>query len=329
MKKLFALITVILLCGYSFAQNISTVNETGGFNTANVNQTGSNTSTINQTSINPGSVGKSNDATVTQDGATNTSTILQDRSGGQQSNKTTGWVYQSGDNNLSVIQQDGYYQGSNSAKVTQIGVGGGAGNEAYQYQLNNYGNQSEIYQSGDENFGYQEIRVVASGNHDYIGQFGMMNTAYQYNESGDETYANINQHQNNNYAWQYQHGLKNKADIYQDGNSNKAYQEQSGGSYNPGKGHRATITQLGDDNYANQYQKENVSDSFAPSANNSIIYQEGSDNTSYVSQTEGLNIGNVTQVGDNNIGNIYQNTLSNTANINQNGVSNNAQVVQQ
>ncbi len=47
MQKLFAFFIIVLLCGYTFAQNTSTVSETGNGNTHMVDQTGSNSSTYN------------------------------------------------------------------------------------------------------------------------------------------------------------------------------------------------------------------------------------------------------------------------------------------
>ncbi len=70
MKKLFAILVAILFAAtFSFAQNTSTVTETGSSNTHMVDQTGSNTSTITQEAL---TGAKNNNASVTQNGATNT-----------------------------------------------------------------------------------------------------------------------------------------------------------------------------------------------------------------------------------------------------------------
>lgn len=345
MKRILMSVCILVVAaGLAAAQsNTSTVTQSGNNDNANIQQTGSlNEGTVKQTngnynnvlmtqaSINGASYGKATTATVNQRGSSNTSKINQDRTGGQQSYQSTATVDQTGTNNTSVIQQTGYYQGSNSAKATQIGNN----NEVYQYQINDYGNNVESYQNGNYDYAKQYNAKVASGNHDYISQTGGNSQhAEQWGYGSDNQHMTALQTGTSNYSYQYQSGLKNIESVKQTGTGNHAEQRQYHGSYyyngQYAHQHTADITQIGNDNKAYQYQDENISDVWANSRNTSSIYQKGSSDVSHVSQYDGLNTGNVTQIGGNlNVGNIYQYSVGNMATISQNGSGNYGQVTQ-
>jgi len=127
-----------------------------------------------------------------------------------------------------------------------------------------------------------------------------------------------------NIAEQIQGGIKSQATITQLTNNNKAYQTQLNGSYYfngaYASQHDAKITQEGGtDNYALQYQTENVVDPFGNSRNTSEIMQNGTGNRAEVAQLDGLNKGDITQLGNNNQALLIQKGLSNTADVLQKG----------
>lgn len=343
MKKLSFVLAMVFVGSYAMAQFtepvVSTVtvpttptfssntiinNQIGDLNKANVSQTGVNYATIDQRSIIGATLGKSNTTNLSQSGVQNKAIIDQNRSGGQQGSQTVATAIQSGDNNYLNIIQDGYYQGGNLSQVTQIGIQNGIGNKADVNHQKGYGNNWVIYQKGDGNNATQKSTSdVVSGTTNTINQYGVSNIAAQYTAGGDAMIATINQGTvllgaTGNIAQQTQAGIKSQATITQLTSNNKAFQAQYGGSYHfngvYASQHNAQITQQGgENNYALQYQTENVAGAYDNSRNTSIILQNGSNNRAEVAQNNGLNVGNITQNSNYNQAKLIQDGLGNNA----------------
>jgi hypothetical protein len=181
-------------------------------------------------------------------------------------------IDQFGDVNIAHVYQEG---AGNYSKIDQNGLNfwwGGNDNTANVSQQGGK-NHSDIDQNGDRN----------TGN---VNQIGWSNYTKQVVGVGyaEDNTASSTQHGGDNIAYQSQYFDNNTATIYQSGEfgaysygfNNYAKQFQSSGA-NGVAGSDATITQLGDDNEAEQTQNG--------SNNNAYTYQMGDYNTSVENQT--------------------------------------------
>jgi hypothetical protein len=300
MKRFLTILLVVtLVCSISFAQNTSTVNQTGNNHQATVSQSGTgNDSTLNQTKTDYTYYSSATRATINQTGTDNTSIVNELRGAyGGNANWSEVTVNQSGTDNMSNV-----YQNVNDyahATVTQDGIE----NEADIDQIGNT-SYATIYQQGELNYGKQYLWTINS-TADII-QVGSSNQAYQttltppvknsvfyIEQRGDRNYA---QQDIKGTAWGYAQG-GNNATIYQTGNDNNATQfmggSPSGSDYNT-----STISQTGNDNDATSSQDGTF--------NTDTITQLGNSNLASLTQTGTGHLGTINQIGDGNAATVTQ-----------------------
>ncbi len=264
MKKLFAFLIVVFFAGFLLAQNTSTVNESGNFNTHMVDQTGSNTSTINQTAATGAA---NNHAFVTQNGIGNAAeqTQYQQPAITAPQNVT---INQVGDDNTATQEQGFGYTGYNDATIEQLS----SSNTGYQRQ-DGYNLTSDILQEG--------------GNTNYAEQY----------QAGNHEVATATQNGAVNTSRQTQSGINHNATVMSVGDYNYAQQTQSGGTYNSPptylSGHTASINQKGYGNWASQNQS-------GLQNNHATIQQDGNQNNSTQNQAGSSNNSQVVIAGNNN-----------------------------
>ncbi len=298
MQKLFAFFAIVLLCGYTFAQNnTSTVTDNGSDNTAFVNQVGDvNTAIVNQTGnsniadksdIYPSSLyGTLNAKGITQNGSSNTGEITQNNAHvGVVSAGPIAGMGQYGDNNAATITQSGntaWMQGYVWSEQDGNGNSSTQNQEKVSYAF------SHVKQVGDENTAETQQQFGGYGQRANILQTGDGNNAYQ--EQGSVSgYTETN-----------------LAEITQVGNTNTSYQSQVG-SHNTSS---ALIN--GDLNTTNQTQTGN--------GNLSTVKVGFQDVPTYMSDNNNVTVG---QTGDNNEAS-FGLTMGNdnTVNISQDGNTN-------
>jgi hypothetical protein len=270
MKKLFAFILVLLMCGYSFGQNISTVSTSGDDNTADVTQTGQNTSNILQ-------ITNSSDADVIQDGVGNVVDLDQKGSwpAGSKSLDELAYIQQLGNNN--------------QAQLWQLADQNTGSNEGNQYQDGNNNKLIAMQHTINANLDQDQI---GNNNEAHSYQVGLNGYVKQYQE-GIQNIAAVDEQGGGGWV------VGNSATQIQDGNWNKSQISQYGdGGLKSAQGNTANISQYGSDNWAGEGL-----------FNNGLfgIYQEGDYNTANVTQNDNVNWSKVLQYGDGNIVNVTQN----------------------
>jgi hypothetical protein len=333
MKKLFALLTVVLFSGFMMAQNTAKVTENGNYNEATVTQTGSNYVELDQLN------GDYNEGTVTQNGS-NEAYLVQ--------GMTEGYYAIYGVTTTNMISND------NAGTLNQDGNG----NYIDFLQVGNL-NSGEISQVGDNNEGYAYLGWAG----DWWGFGGVLASLYS-----NESKVDISQNGDNNFGavWQYG-GINNEVNIAQDGNFNVASIAQgfiyddfaydfTTPVYNT-QFNYAEVNQYGNDNIGKAFQLGN-SNSFTLTQNgngnkvgayigpddlllrrNAYFAQDGNNNIFVGEQNDGATLDNTSfQFGDNNAIDLLQGTGDialiqqtgdfNTANVYQYGVGQDASVVQ-
>lgn len=266
MKHLFiVLFAIIFMSSFVFAQ--------------------SNTSTIT-------TEGDGNTATATQIGSTNNAVI------DQTANTSTATQYQLGSNNKATITQYGQWPAGPVVNQVAIQTQTGSGHEAQIRQITDSGNGNSTSEQLQDGAGHYA-------------------KAWQFSWNSEITQT---QYDENNWAEAYQKGFNNTIEQIQDGKGNvAAVDEQTGwgsvygnfaGQYqtgrwnhsligqNGGDGNNATVTQIGDDNWAG----------FGLSGGGQWgIYQSGSGNIADVNQNLNVNKSEVFQYGNGNTVNLTQN----------------------
>lgn len=305
MKKLFALIVVLLMCGYGFAQNTAVVTQTGDNQDANVGQTGSgNISTVYQLTDNSGV----NQSDVIQSGISNQAYVEQyETGGGGNTPGTIAFIKQIGNYNLG-------YQYMNAP-----GFNSGQSQSAEQYGHYNYVNQrvdagynisQNSYQNGNNNIsqqystssqGYQSSSIQTWGNSSeaYQTAIGTKANLHITQYGGDDNYAN------QNFSGAFGFVAGNTGDITQNGYYNTGYQTLVGMEDND-----LDLTQAGNWNTSTQYTDGDI--------NTSSVYQAGNSNIGYINQAGDSNNASITSVGNGHNGSITQTGGMNDAVITQN-----------
>lgn len=284
MKKLFALLTVVLFAGFMMAQNTSTATQNGPDNTATINQTGSgNSSLLLQESAIFFPRGMT--ATVDQTGTSNTSDIYQGLYGehfavvnqGGTANKAqvvslrnneTANILQQGNGNDAYQRLHGNL---GETTVEQIGNGNQSDQNIGIYGTSGINNTFKGYQTGNNNQLTQTLSTnydfISAGNSGMIEQIGSENISTQsigtvasyssdnsvtaeINGDGNET-SQIQQGDLNNSTVKIGFQVNptylsdnNMASVEQFGNSNQASFGLTMGDYND-----VSISQTGDLNY--------------------------------------------------------------------------------
>lgn len=328
MRKLFALLTIVLFAGFMMAQsNTATVQQTGDNQNANVSQVGSvNKSTVTQFTDNSGA----QQSDVIQSGVQNESWVTQNQTGGGSNTPAnTAYIKQIGNNNFG-------YQFENAP-----GYNSGQTQSAEQYGSDNTLNQtiSQGYTTGQ--ISYQNgNHDIATQNHNSAYQFSNIQTWGDYSEAhqtADGTKANLHIAQyggNYNYAKQNFSGNfafvpGNTGDIIQNGAGNSAYQTLTGTEHNS-----MDLVQTGNNNYSDQVQTgDNNTSSTIQTGNTdqAISYQYDGvvGNTAAISQTGGnTNYGYINQTGDSNNASITSDGSNHYGSITQTGGMNEAVVTQ-
>ena len=310
MKKV--LLTGVALMAFAaagFAQNnVSTINQSVGGNTTNVNQTwvangnpannSKNTSTITQTGVsntegnsaNVLQIGTSN-AAVTQVGKNNATNIDQQNNG-----ERSGLGFE---NNATVNQGVGGAAQDNLANITQKGQTNtrkvdptGSSHEAYIDQKSALTNgMATINQSGTDHLG----SIVQNGSTVNPGGMYGPNSAF-ITQSGDKQRGFVTQLTDGNGAT-----------VEQSGNDNLATVNQGTAGETPGTSgdHTALVQQLGSFDVANitQTGTDNSAKTYQTGFDNQIsINQSSIENDVAMSQQGGSsNRANITQSGNNNV----------------------------
>ncbi len=271
-KMIIFLFGMLLLANFVFAQNTSTVTQTGDNNQAIATQSGNNETEITQ-------VGTEQKATVTQTGS------------------NFGGVYQlnNGSNNEATLTQDG------SGNETWINQGMEKDFWSNYESVEANWNTATVTQTGNSNFGSVEQyggTASTDGNETSLNQDGNSNTAYIYQgwaySGWGETYetshlkttnsvVQVSQVSEGNWTgvWQYG-GDQNQVEVTQDGNDNLASVAQgfiytdfnysfTTPVYNT-QNNLAKISQSGDENYGK-------------------VMQLGDNNTFKLSQQNGSRVG--------------------------------------
>jgi hypothetical protein len=267
-RNLSAIVVGIALAYAAFpaaAVDTSTVNQTGAFDTANVQQIASpanfNTSSVNQDgNYHTAAVYQANNTSwagsaITQNGGTwNNASVVQDGNTGVNATILHAW---GGNNNTAAVTQTGVAGGqavifqSADNNVGTINQHNGAGltaminaNDADPvppavfYGVNGFNNTAGIDQTGSD-------QLARIRQHD-----GSFNTA-GINQVGAKGDAFIDQSGSYNVAQTYQNGYGtdvNKASTIQAGLSNQAYTTQTGNNY------VSSISQTGNNHFANVWQ---------------------------------------------------------------------------
>jgi len=224
MKKLFAL-TIVLLCGYSFAQNNeSTVTVNGSNNSATVNQTGAdNDNILNQTS--------NNTFTLQQTGNTNLSKLNQTSPGSNEAfveqlgnnnilARGGNLAIQGNDNLLDLLQQGNnnevnFYQDARvqSAWIDQIGDF-----NKVKVSQDSYGNTTDIDQVGSYN--YTNVKQ----DNGIVGNTSISSVTGSFNGDGTtgDLWLDIIQLGSGNKASTTIEGDYNDADVKQTGDNHRS-----------------------------------------------------------------------------------------------------------
>lgn len=189
MKKLFALLTVLLFAGFAFSQDFSSIIQDGNTNMADVDQTYW--------------IGAYNNSYITQDGEVQGSEA---------------WIDQLGGGNLSNVQQTllwGPYGSDNDNKAWVYQTGWDNNTQIYQVYDNE---EMNVYQDGMRN--YSVSSQIGNENKGFAVQLGNDNIAYLYQENSNN-WANAVQVGFGNYSIINQiDGHQSMADVYSEGTSN-------------------------------------------------------------------------------------------------------------
>lgn len=343
MKKLFALLTVVLFAGFVMAQNTATVTESGNLNKATVTQTGSNDVVVDQlnSTSNTATVTQtgSNEAYLTQGMVENYYSAPYNISTNMPASNNLGTInqlgtdnyleiVQVGDNNDGSINQDGdgnigyIYQGwpfgfwgetavtsalSNSngvVDIKQVGVD----NQGYVWQYGGTGNKVNIYQDGNSN-----VSQIAQGfiyddaNYDF--------THPVYNTVGN--YAEVNQYGDDNIGKAFQLGNDNSFELTQNGNGNTVGGRGLSGLEASRNGYFA---QDGNGNIfvGEQNNGATLDDaSFQFGDGNNIDLLQGVGDNALIQQSGNVNTANVYQLGGGQDASVIQTGNSNTATVTQ------------
>lgn len=335
MKKLFAFIAILLMCGYSFAQD----------NTATVDQFGTNKATVEQD-------GSSNEADVDQGAVGSAVTNFGTNLGGDW--KYGAFVKQIGNSNEAVIDVN---SSSNGAKIDQEGASNYASMELNAsiskttnwdrmgLDIDQLGNNNHATQKTISSFGVYGVQGMI------IDQDGDYNKASQLSIGGSQTTIEIFQEgdNNNNPAMS-----SNTFDVSATGLQNPLalpWVHKPAGDftqYNNAYKGVAHIDVLGDDNNTAQYQEYTVwalggdNDAYIDitgSTNDAAQGQLGEFNVAdldvlgdgnriSMSQYGDANISTVNISGNNNIAGTQQELDGNNATINQTGNGNLGTVLQ-
>ncbi len=340
------LFSLVLFVCLSFAQNTSTLTQTGDLNHAVVDQTTNNTATISQTSgtgLRYGPPVKYNEVYLTQIG-TNTASITQDMVGQGFNDQyyfgNYAEIYQDGSgHDVSLLQlgnnkhtAGGHGTGTvtRGAYVTQTGTG-----QTAVIEQRGRGNQITVTQSVANNYAEHKILADERTNSTYgtIDQNGTGNSAIQtfnpdftpsIGHQYDDYFTAIQQGDGNS-ATQTIHtewGHNNEESIEQYGNDNNAsqLQEASGASLNT-----ASIVQDGNENVAKQEQFGSQNDASISStgsfngtvADPILITQDGTGNIGTIIQTGDYNAALISQTGDAHNASITQIGNNNSASVTQ------------
>lgn len=270
MKKLFAIfVSVMFLAGFAFAQNTSTVDQTGDGNDADVTQTGSNTASIEQ-------IANNSTATQIQDGTGNVADL--DQKGGWPAGST-------------VVNETGYQEqigSNNTATLWQLADGGSGGNTGNQYQEGSNNLVVAWQHTVDSDVDQDQI---GNGNEAHSYQVGFNGYIKQY-QNGTDNVAAVDEQAGGGWV------VGNIAEQSQTGNWNKSEISQYGtGGAKNAQGNKAYITQNGSDNWAGEGLYSNGL--FG-------IYQEGNYNEAEVTQNDNVNKSEVFQYGDGNMVDVNQ-----------------------
>jgi hypothetical protein len=343
MKKLFALLTVVLFAGSMMAQNTATVTESGNLNTATVTQTGSNDAVVDQLNS------TSNTATVTQTGSNeayltqgmvenyypspyNISTnMLADNSIGtigQIGSDNYSEMVQIGSTNTGSISQNG---NRNEGDVYQGWAFGFWGETVITSSLSNSNSQVTLNQFGDDNLGavwqyggandQVHITQVGNTNISQIAQgFIYVDAPYNFSTPVDNTqfnYAAVNQYGNGNTGKAFQLGDHNSFTLTQNGAGNKVGYTALGDLLSR---RNAYFDQDGDYNTFVGVQNDGATldnTSFQFGDHNNIDLLQGAGDNALIQQSGDLNTANVYQYGVGQDASVIQTGNSNTATVTQ------------
>ena len=295
MKKLMLCAAALMIGAIGFAQNTSTVTQTGDLQVADVIQVGSNTAVVTQN----------------QEGIPDNDPVYTNKA----------YVNQLGFYNNAVVSQHDegtHNEGYNDTRLWQ----NGNYNDSYQVTISpdwNGGVEVNAWQTGNSN---DVVQVIYSGYTDdfYIYQYGDRHKATQLGTDITHNTARIYQYDSDNTATQNLFGSNNgfyggvyaneRILIEQYGTWNNATQTFTGIGWS--HGNTADIFQNGYNNYANQYGTGR--DLYADfnqigNSNSATSYQDGERLQVFINQTGNSNNAISTQIGIDNLVTINQNSL--------------------
>jgi hypothetical protein len=276
MKRLTLTVAALLGGFHAIAQgNNSTVTQTGDFNDALVNETGTHRSTVLQNS-NAASLSEKNQTTVTQSNIT----------AGNLKNSVSK-VEQHGKSHVTTVIQ----QGQNSLEA-YIGSNGIVANS-------NENNETYAKQYGAGNIGKQIIQGSSSeGSFLSLTQGGTDNESHQVASNAVDSKGYVTQSGLRNDAWQELEGSNNEARIQQTQDDNHAFQQILGtGSDN----NMSMVSQIGHFNVARVVTtgSDNFFDASQVGDRNEVLGLSGA-LTSHAEQTGDENSATLAQIGNDN-----------------------------
>ena len=232
--------TNMAMIGQAGLTNTAFISQEADNDEAVVMQTGdNNTATVLQ-GFHVEANGHDTDAKIIQNGNNNEATITQTGR-----HEVSGFIHQSGDFNIAFIEQD-KADDFNNARV-EIIQAGGEENYVFQHQDDRNGVFGEVYQEGSLNQVFQTQTIGGGGS-------GMYSHVVS-NQSGENNFADVDQHGELGSGETHQHGEDNHATIDQDGDENTGHILQEGmlnmaSISQMGNMHSANIHQAGDNNTA-------------------------------------------------------------------------------
>lgn len=231
MKNLFAFFVVILLSGYTFAQNTAVTIQTGPNNSAVVDQSGSlNDSKILQESsvfppngmtadVDQVGTGNKSDvyqgqfgqhfATVNQNGIKNDAQVISLRNNG------TAYVLQDGSENKAYQRLHGNLS---ETVIEQIGNRNNASQDIGVYGTAGVNNKFELLQSGNDNKSTQQLLT----DYDFVSanNYGIVTQKFGNGNIANQSIGTVSSHSSGNNASIIQQGSLNKADQLIEGSLN-------------------------------------------------------------------------------------------------------------
>ena len=260
MKKLFAIVAILLITGFCYSQQIATVVQDGNYNTANVTQIQSYGASV---SLYATQSGNYNVLNGTQTGDNNYYQLIQGLGNYNYANVDQEGVSDAGAQNYSTQTQSG----NNNNSILKQGnlTGDPYGNANYTM------NTAYAVQSGNNNsYNATQGSGWKSNNYHNLLQSGNYNSAIM-NQNGHYEYSTLTQLGNYNYAELNQPaggGTGSELDSYsyQNGNYNTAYISQVNGVNN------SQSWQTGNNNYTNVYQWGYNSDAFGQQTGSTNTY---------------------------------------------------------